>query len=170
MKILDQRYLPRWIVFLIDTLIASASFFLVYLLLSFTPIKFLTVLSIFQQGLVLVITTVIFFFVFKTYSGIIRHSTFTDITKLVFSSFFSFLVLFLFNIVFEYATGNQIFLNTSLIIYMLLSFSLMLLFRITVKGSYQFLRDIASGKTKKDVVIIGVDDTTISLGLSLIHI
>jgi len=43
----------------------------------------------------------------------------------------------------------------------------MLLFRIAVKESYQFLRNTAAGKVKKRVAIVGVDDQTISLGKAL---
>lgn len=139
-KLLDQRYLPRWIVVLIDAFLAAASFFLVYLILSGTPIKFHKVLTIEEQGLFIVLVNVVFFFIFKTYSGIIRHSTFTDITKLAFSSFCTFLAMILFNVAFQSFTDKRIFLNTSLIVFMLLSFSLMLLFRIAVKETYQFLK------------------------------
>tara|TARA_R110002074_G_scaffold14788_2_gene51314 strand:+ start:87652 stop:89601 length:1950 start_codon:yes stop_codon:yes gene_type:complete len=166
-KLLDQRYLPRWIVVLIDTAIAVLSFYLAYLILMGTPIKFHTVLSIFQQGIILVFVNLIFFFLFKTYSGIIRHSTFTDITKLAFSSLLTFLTVIIFNTSYEIIEGNKIFLNTSLILYMLLSFSIMLLFRIGVKEVYQYLRNLSSGLTKKKVAIIGVDDDTISLGKAI---
>ncbi|WP_255571209.1 polysaccharide biosynthesis protein [Halomarinibacterium sedimenti] len=166
-KLLDQRYLPRWIVVLIDTAIAVLSFYLAYLILMGTPIKFHTVLTIFQQGIILVSVNLIFFFLFKTYSGIIRHSTFTDITKLAFSSLFTFLTVVIFNTSYELIEGNKIFLNTSLILYMLLSFSIMLLFRIGVKETYQYLRNVSSGLTKKRVAIIGVDDDTISVGKAL---
>lgn len=166
-KLLDQRYLPRWIVVLIDAAIAALSFYLTYLILMGTPIKFHTVLTVVQQGIILVSVNLIFFFLFKTYSGIIRHSTFTDITKLAFSSLFTFLALLVFNAFYELTQGSKIFLNTSLILYMLLSFSIMLLFRIGVKETYQYLRNVSSGLTKKRVAIIGVDDDTISVGKAL---
>ena len=166
-KLLDQRYLPRWIVVLIDAFLAAASFFLVYLILSGTPIKFHKVLTIEEQGLFIVLVNVVFFFIFKTYSGIIRHSTFTDITKLAFSSFCTFLAMILFNVAFQSFTDKRIFLNTSLIVFMLLSFSLMLLFRIAVKETYQFLKNFATRNLKKKVVIVGIDDHTISLGKAI---
>ncbi len=132
-----------------------------------TPIKFHNVLSVFEQGVILVLVNLVFFFLFKTYSGIIRHSTFTDITKLAFSSLLTFLTVIAFNTIYELFEANKIFLNTSLILYMLLSFSIMLLFRIAVKEIYQYLRAISSGLTKKKVAIIGVDDDTISLGKAI---
>ncbi|MEZ4818199.1 MAG: hypothetical protein R2776_09560 [Flavobacteriaceae bacterium] len=167
LKLLDQRYLPRWIVVLLDTLIAIVSFITVIFILRGTPIKFHEILSIQQQGLVIVAVTLCSFFVFKTYSGIIRHSTFTDITKLAFSSVLTFLTLGAFNFVYEITKGEKIFLNTSLILYMLLSFAAMLLFRIIVKETYQYLRGFSSGLSKKKVAIVGVHDDTISLGKAI---
>ena len=166
-KLLDQRYLPRWIVVLIDAFLAAASFFLVYLILSGTPIKFHKVLTIEEQGLFIVLVNVVFFFIFKTYSGIIRHSTFTDITKLAFSSFCTFLAMILFNVAFQSFTDKRIFLNTSLIVFMLLSFFFFFLFRIAVKETYQFLKNFATRNLKKKVVIVGIDDHTISLGKAI---
>ncbi|MEZ4779868.1 MAG: nucleoside-diphosphate sugar epimerase/dehydratase [Flavobacteriaceae bacterium] len=167
LKILDQRYLPRWLVVVIDTLIAIVSFITVIFILSGTPIKFHDIISIQQQGLLIVSVTLCYFFVFKTYSGIIRHSTFTDITKLAFSSLLTFLTIGTFNFGFELAKGEKIFLNTSLILYMLLSFAAMLLFRIIVKETYQYLRSFSSGLSKKKVAIVGVHDDTISLGKAI---
>tara|TARA_Y100000815_G_scaffold84801_1_gene73502 strand:- start:14475 stop:16445 length:1971 start_codon:yes stop_codon:yes gene_type:complete len=167
-KLLDQRYLPRWIVILLDTCIAAGSFFLVYLILSGTPIRFHEIISVEEQALIVVGVNMVFFFLFKTYSGIIRHSTFTDITKLAFSSLFTFLVVISFNFIFQFSEGYRIFLNTSLIIYMLLSFSAMLLFRIAVKETYQYLKNISLGISKKRVAIVGVDDTSISLGNAIV--
>jgi FlaA1/EpsC-like NDP-sugar epimerase len=167
-KLLDQRYLPRWIVILIDSCLAAFSFFTVYLILSGTPITFHKVLSVEEQGLVIVLVNLCFFFVFKTFAGIVRHSTFTDLTKLALASFFTFLSLLLFNIGYEIIYHQRIFLNTSLIIYLLLSFSLMLLFRVSVKETYQYLRQVASGNLRKRVAIVGTDDTTIALGKALL--
>ena len=50
---------------------------------------------------------------------------------------------------------------------MLLSFSLLLVFRIVVKEGYMYLKKVASGYDKKRVAIVGVDDNTISLGRAI---
>ena len=164
LKLLDQRYLPRWIVVLIDTFLCVLSLFTVYFILLGTPIYFHKVIDLPSQGLVFLIVNLVFFFVFKTYSGIIRHSTFTDIIKLALSSFFTALSLMTITIVYSAVTGNRLFLTTSVLLFMLLSFTLMLLFRIAVKESYQFLKTSADGGSQKRVAIVGVDDNTISLG------
>ncbi len=167
LKVLDQRYLPRWIVLLIDIFLIVLSMVLVYLIILGTPIRFRDFISVPAQGGFILAVNILFFFVFKTYSGIIRHSTFIDILKLAMSALFTCVSLIGFNFIFAAIQGERIFLTTSLLIYMLVSFTVMLLFRIAVKESYQFLRNTAAGKVKKRVAIVGVDDQTISLGKAL---
>lgn len=165
LKILDQRYLPRWIIIVIDSIIGVISMAFTYLILSETPIKFHDIISIPLQGISIFCTTILFFFVFKTYAGIIRHSTFTDLLKLVFSSFSTAATIIAFNVLYSTFTGQgKIFLTTSVLIYVLILFSTMLLFRIAIKESYRFLKNIAKSSFRKRVVIIGVDDHTISIG------
>ena len=167
LKVLDQRYLPRWIVLLLDVFLCCVSLFLVYLIIEGTPIRFITYISLPAQGIIMLGVTVVMFFAFKTYSGIIRHSTFIDILKLAFSSFVTFLVLLVINYVSSQVQSERLFLTTSLLMYMLISFIIMLLFRIAVKESYQFLRSTSTGIQKKRVAIIGVDDQTIAVGKAL---
>jgi len=167
LSLLDQRYLPRWIVVLIDTVLVVLAILFVYLILLGTPITFHEVITIPQQGIIITAVSILFFFVYRTYSGIIRHSTFTDIKKLAFASITTAASLFLFNIIFEAFTEQRIFLTTFLFIFMLLSFSLLLLFRIVVKETYMFLKKAASGSNKTRVAIVGVDDNTISLGRAI---
>ncbi len=167
LKLLDQRYLPRWVVVVIDVFLSIVSLLIVYLILSGTPLHFYETLTIYQQGLIALVFSLFFFVVYKTYSGIIRHSTFTDILKLAFACFSTAVSLLLLNLFFQYYQGERIFLTTSILLYMLLSFTVMLLFRIAVKESYQFIKNAAVGSNAKKVAIIGVDDYTISLGKAL---
>lgn len=167
LKLLDQKYLPRWVVIVLDSFLATLSLLIVYLLLKETPLRFYQTVSIYQQGVIILLVNLFYFFVFKTYSGIVRHSTFTDLLKLAFAAFFTAVTLVVSNFVVEYVTGNRIFLTTSILLYMLLSFTLMLLFRITVKESYQYIKNAALSSNSKKVAIVGVDDHTISLGKAL---
>ncbi len=167
LKLLDQKYLPRWIVFLLDSLLGIVSLLLVYFILKDTPLRFPSVISLSFQALIVLIVTIICFLFFKTYSGIIRHSTFADIIKLISSIFSATLILIIFNYSYDYLYGDRIFMTTSLLLFMLISFTGLLLFRIVVKESYQFLKNATSGNFAKKVIIIGVDDHSISLGKAL---
>lgn len=167
LKILDQRYLPRWIVLLIDIFLASLSMVLVYLIILGTPINFRGIIPLPAEAGIILAVHIVYFVIFRTYSGIIRHSTFTDILKLAFSVVCTGVTLLVFNFIFDLFKDERIFLTTSILIYMLVSFAVMLLFRIAIKESYQFLRNSAAGALKKRVAIVGLDDRTISLGKAL---
>ncbi len=167
LKLLDQRYLPRWMVVLIDVFLCIISLVIVYFVLLGLPLQFHNVVPIYQQGLIILSVNLIFFFVFKTYAGIIRHSTFTDIIKLAFSAMTMAISLGIFNYAYEFYSGDKVFLSTSILFYMLVSFTVMLLFRIVVKETYQFIKNIAAGSLQKKVAIVGVDDHTISIGKAI---
>ncbi|MCB0465645.1 MAG: polysaccharide biosynthesis protein [Aequorivita sp.] len=167
MTFLNQRFLPRWAVFLLDIFICVFSFLTMLFILDVTPLKFHSVWATSGRGLFLISVNVLFFYLFKTYAGIVRHSTFTDIFKVASASFFTALVAILFNYTYFIFTDQKIFLTTGILLYMFFSFTLMLFFRIAVKEAYQYLKALTTGKLKKRVVILGMDDKTISLGKAL---
>jgi len=168
LKVLDNRYLPRWIVLLLDTSIVLAAIIFVYIILSGTHLRFYSKFSLFEQGIAVLIVNVFSFYIFKTYSGIIRHSTITDVFKLAMSSVFTSGLIISFNYIYFFSTGEKVFLTIAILLFMLMSFSLLLLFRIIVKISYQSLKKITTGNLKKRVMIYGVDSYSLNLGKTLL--
>ncbi|MDC7995353.1 polysaccharide biosynthesis protein [Altibacter sp. HG106] len=166
-RLLDQKYLPRWIVILIDTFLCMSALVLTYFILANTPINFHETFSLFEQALLLLGLNVLFFFIFKTFSGIIRHSTFMDLLKLGLSSVSTSATAAVISWSYYLFGGEKIFLTTSLILYMLISFFAMLFFRIAVKESYLFMKNVSTNTIKKRVAILGVDDHTLSVGRAL---
>src|SRR5690606_23474042 len=164
---LDQRYLPRWAVLLLDIFICSFSFLMMYVILDGTPLKFHSTWPIPARAFFLLSINVFFFYSLRTYAGIVRHSTFTDVFKVASSSFLTAFTAIFFNYVYYVFAGGKIFLTTGILLYMFFSFTLMLFFRIAVKEIYQYLKNATAGKLKKRVVILGMDDQTISLGKAL---
>ncbi|MFK5981656.1 MAG: nucleoside-diphosphate sugar epimerase/dehydratase [Flavobacteriaceae bacterium] len=169
LKLLDQSYLPRWMVVIIDTLLSVFSLYLVYIILLGTPINFREIISVELQGIIVLGITLLSFFAIKTYSGIIRHSTFIDILKLLFSSFVIATILFLINFVYSFQNEGKIFITTGILLYMLISFSVLLLFRLMVKESYQLLKHTASTQYKKRVLIYGIDDHSLNVGKTILE-
>lgn len=162
------RYLPRWIVLMIDVFILMFSMVLTYLLLENLNIQHYDTLTISEQFALLFILNTLFFFVFKTYSGLIRHSTFTDIAKMVLASFSTLFFASLINYSFFFITGKKIYLIPGLVFYAFFSFSLLLIFRLLVKQFYRILKDKKNrGSFKKRVVIYGTDDQAISIAEAL---
>ncbi|WP_244273311.1 hypothetical protein [Flavobacterium sinopsychrotolerans] len=91
----NLSYLPRWIIVMMDVTVLIVAFFFTYLIFRgtgldyiITPHRFLFISSFFGVN-------IFFFWIFRTYSGIIRHSSYIDAVKLLFSQM-AVLVLFLF--------------------------------------------------------------------------
>ena len=166
-KLLHQSYLPRWIVLTIDMVICVVSLGLVYFFLQNTPTPYKDLESVYLQVSILLGVNLIYFVVFKTYSGIIRHSTFKDIIKLAFSALATGVTILIFNLFFTTLSGDKIYTNTILFLYVMVTFILHFLLRVVVKEFYQILRKERYGILKKRVAIIGVNDHTISLGVAL---
>jgi len=169
LKLLDRNYLPRWMVVIIDAILSVVSLYLVYIILQGTPIKFHEIITLQLQGFIVILITLVSFFTIKTYSGIIRHSTFTDILKLAFSSIITGGVLFLINFIFSLQFEGKIFITTGILLYVLISFSALLFFRLIVKESYQLLKNTAFSQEKKRVLIYGIDSHSINVGKAILE-
>ena len=157
MVIFNNENTPRWIIFTIDLLISIFSLLLAYLLrFNFNiPNAYIeTFVYIFPIVLFLRIVS---FFLFKTYSGIIRYTSTIDMQRI-------FVVVTGVSIV--VATSNGIsfyFINQSflipfsvIIIEYLCTMFLMITFRITVKLIYFELKN--ASKDKRRIVIYGASD------------
>ena len=147
--------------------ICVLSLALVYFLLQNTPTPYKDLEAVYVQVSMLLGVNLLYFIVFKTYSGIIRHSTFKDIIKLAFSALATASTILLLNFLFTSVTGDKIYTITILFLYMMVTFTLHFLYRVVVKEFYQILRKERYGILKKRVAIIGVNDHTVSLGTAL---
>jgi FlaA1/EpsC-like NDP-sugar epimerase len=166
-KLRTVGYLPIWIVFIIDLFIVVLSGVITHILL-------LNLLVHFHSGTVLVFgnlgiiaVNAMFFIFFRTFSGIIRHSTFIDGVKLLLSTTAAFLFLFVMNYFWEFNFGYKVYLNSALFINYILAFSFLFLFRIMVKYLFEIYSSIEDQKKRINAVIYGVDANAISVANAL---
>ncbi|WPR73195.1 nucleoside-diphosphate sugar epimerase/dehydratase [Flavobacterium sp. NG2] len=116
---------------------------------------------------ILLFTNLFFFWVFRTYSGIIRHSSYIDAVKLLFSQS-SVLILFLvFNYTHEFVYGTKAFLNTSFFINIVLSFCGLFLYRVIVKQTFELYFSEGNKEGLTRAVIYGADANAISVANAL---
>ena len=132
-KLRTVGYLPIWIVFIIDVLIVMLSGVITHILLLNLLIKFQNGDVLLMGNLAILAVNALFFIFFRTFSGIIRHSTFIDGVKLLLSTSASFMFLLVVNYFWEFNFGQKIYLNSALFINYVIAFSLLFLFRIMVK-------------------------------------
>lgn len=163
----NLSYLPRWIIVAIDIMVLIFSFSFTYMLFEGTALGYIITSHDFYFVGALIFVNVFFFWLFRTYSGIIRHSSYIDAIKLLFSQM-SVLVFFLFfNLVFELYTGHKAFLNTALFINLVLSFCGLFLYRVIVKQTFElYFSEKANSKLIR-TVIYGTDANAISVANAL---
>jgi FlaA1/EpsC-like NDP-sugar epimerase len=165
-KFQDIGYLPRWIIFSIDICLVVISILVTYFIIGNLshnaffdkPISALVILSI--HGL--------YFVFFRTYVGIIRHSTFIDGIKLLIATTCSYITLLISNYflasVFE---TKPLFLFTGLFINYIISFVALFLFRILVKNIFEIYIQTGDNSKLIKAVIYGSDANAISVANAL---
>jgi len=163
----NLSYLPRWIIVAIDIMVLAFSFTFTYMLFEGTALGYIITSHDFYFVGGLIVVNIFFFWLFRTYSGIIRHSSYIDAIKLLFSQM-SVLVFFLFfNLVFELYTGHKAFLNTALFINLVLSFCGLFLYRVIVKQTFELYFSEKTSTKLIRTVIYGTDANAISVANAL---
>ena len=167
LDIRNIQYLPRWAVLLIDIgLVTVSTIITIFILLDLSPFQY-TLISYCEKTLLIVSVNVFFFFIFKTYAGIIRYSSNVDALKLVLATFGAFLSLLILNYLSWFFIGEKIFLIGGLLINLWISFSLLFLFRLGVKQVYEYFKIVQKNESLIRAVILGVDENAISIAGAL---
>ncbi|MDC7999139.1 polysaccharide biosynthesis protein [Gilvibacter sediminis] len=161
------KYLPRWCVLLIDTFLLVCSIVLTAIVLKDLQIQYLPLLSATQQILMVVGVHFGFMLLFKTYAGLVRHSSYMDALKLLLASVSTFGALMVINYSMVAMKGEKIFLNSSLVLYLFFSFTFLFLFRLAVKQLYEYFKIAQKGEEMEKAVIIGIDENAISIAAAL---
>ncbi|PRB05624.1 polysaccharide biosynthesis protein [Chryseobacterium sp. MYb7] len=165
----DVRYLPRWIILVIDIIILVISLFLsTYIIEKITKQEFIyhedkSVIFVF-----IILINTAFMYVFKTYAGIIRHSTFIDLFKLLISCFCTMLAIGTINIFYFWSTGGKFILTPYLILYFVISFMGLFLFRLYVKEFFHIVREYRRSALKKRILVLGIDEQSIAIARAIL--
>ncbi|MDT0689841.1 nucleoside-diphosphate sugar epimerase/dehydratase [Salegentibacter sp. F188] len=161
------KYLPRWVVFLIDIgLVALSSVFTAFILLDLTSNVY-GIVDMADKGVILLLVNIFFFYVFKTYAGIIRYSSNIDALKLLLATLSSFFTLLIINLITFLIINQKIFLFGGLLINLWISFSLLFLFRLAVKQIYEYFKYVQKDENLIKAVILGADENAISIAGAL---
>ncbi len=160
-------YLPRWMIFLIDCGIVVVSCLITYIVVASLSPSQHDKLNYLPAYLLVVLINALFFLVFRTFSGIIRHSTFIDAIKLLISTTAAFLTIVAFNYSWIFIAGQKVFMSTALFINYIISFLLLFLFRILVKNVFESYTRVSEKNTLINTVIYGADANAISIANAL---
>ncbi len=163
----NLSYLPRWIIVMIDFTVLVLAFLLTYLIYNragleyiTTPHKVIYISSLFGIN-------IFFFWLFRTYSGIIRHSSYIDAVKLLFSQTAVLVFLLFFNFLYEMLYHVKAFLNSGLFINIVLSFCGLFVYRIIVKQTFELYFTERNDAKLIKAIIYGTDANAISVANAL---
>ncbi|UKB83019.1 polysaccharide biosynthesis protein [Chryseobacterium sp. MEBOG06] len=165
----DVRYLPRWIILVIDIIILVISLFLTtYIIEKITKQEFIyhddkSIVFVF-----IIVVNVAFMYIFKTYAGIIRHSTFIDLFKLLISCFSTMVAVGTINMLYFWTTGGKFILTPYLILYFIISFMGLFLFRLYVKEFFHVVREYRRSALKKRILVLGIDEQSIAIARAIL--
>ncbi|MEK8180248.1 nucleoside-diphosphate sugar epimerase/dehydratase [Flavobacterium buctense] len=166
-KFQNIGYLPRWIIFAIDVFIVSVACLITTVVIDSLSVVFISTLDVVSLNIIIVLVNAVFFMIYRTYSGIIRHSTFIDGIKLLVATASSYFILLFINIGYYFIAHKKLFLSTGLFITFVISFLLLFLFRIMVKNIFEkYLQSDDKRKLVK-AVIYGADANAISVANAL---
>lgn len=163
------RYLPCWIVFVIDLAILILSFIISFNILRILGVDFYDNISFMQKMGLVVGINVIFMVLFRTFSGIIRHSSFNDIFKLFLACVGTGVTVFFINILSTIFLGRQLMRVPILIFYFTLSFSCLFLLRIAVKEFFHRLKEFKNIGSKEKILIFGIGDDSVGIAHAIIE-
>ncbi len=164
----EIKFLPKWIILVIDLSIVLSVLFVSYYFYTLLHIDFYPTFSLEKRILIIFSVYFFYFLLFKTYSGIIRFSTLKDAYRILIAIFCTYLSLLFINYTYYFIYGSFVFVTITLLITTIFTFFGLLLFRIFVKIIFELLNknhDI----TYHNTVIIGVNSTTIALAEAFIQ-
>ena len=161
-------YLPRWLILLLDVCIVSLSSTITYFLfkglrLSYVPDNSLSFAFVFY-----VLINVFFFWLYRTYSGIIRHSSLIDALKLFFSQLSTFIAILVFNFIVIVFSNAKVYLTTGAFINAVLSFSFLFFYRLVVKQIFDRMFTSTNDEHRISAIIYGSDANAIAVANALL--
>ena len=160
-------YLPRWVILLIDLLVISVtglrSYFLIYRTGELYVESHLLWISIPAYYIISILT----FRAFRTYSGIIRHSSYIDAVKIFFSQFTAAFLLLALNTVFKSFYNVLLFLNIGILINAVFSFTSLFIYRVLVKQFFENYLNLSKNQQLIRAIIYGTDANAIAVANAL---
>jgi len=159
----NLKYIPRWVVLGFDIFLCLVSYYIAYYISSKIDrnLMDIRVLPLYERLAVVMILQIFFFWIFHTYSGVLRYSSYVDATKLLLAVFFNIGILSLANFLVYYFTSNSFFNYLELLIYGVLSYLLLFVLRLVVKSIYDYFTQNLGQITP--VMIFGTQSAAIGI-------
>lgn len=171
MNLSDIRYLPRWVILLIDVFFIFLAITISCYLIEKLSFKTTTVFynNKVMYGIMMAVS-ILFMVAFRTYSGIIRHSTFIDLFKLFLATLCTTISVGVISFGVRVVEGFRM-INMSipfLAIFFATSFMLLFMFRLFVKEFFHIAREFRRSTLKKRILVLGIDEQSIAVARAIL--
>lgn len=164
------RYLPRYIIIAIDVFLIGVSTFFSFKILEKVLNHSDFIAESFAGYALIIAVSLFYMYVFKTYAGIIRHSTFYDLLNLLWSIVATTFTLWalsgVYNMVYDHSVPENI---SFFIVFFFFSFSTLFMFRLFVKEMFRWIKEYKDNSLKKRILILGISDYSVAIASSIIE-
>jgi FlaA1/EpsC-like NDP-sugar epimerase len=162
-------FLPNWSILIIDFVISALVATSNFAVFKFLGVEFYDVLSSVTRLIILLGVLMCYFILFKTYSGIIRYSSLKDATRIFKAVFSAFITITAIDTIYFLTYNSHVFVLMHIFFSSLLICFTLVSFRIFIKTLFKYFTGTEEQKKAKNIVIIGVNSTTIALGEALVN-
>ena len=170
LNLANIRYLPRHIIIAIDVFLIGISTFFSFKILEKVLNQSDFIAESFAGYALIIAVSLFYMYVFKTYAGIIRHSTFYDLLNLLWSVVATTFTLWalsgVYNMVYDHSVPENI---SFFIVFFFFSFSTLFMFRLFVKEMFRWIKEYKDNSLKKRILILGISDYSVAIANSIIE-
>ena len=159
-------YLPRWAILGFDFFIVVVSLVTTKLIISRIKDQSFDI-TFSSIELVILFVNVVFFILYRTYAGLIRHSTFLDAVRFLVASISTLIVILVSYYVYYLYDATEIIFIPTLLIYSVLSFCGLFLFRVLVKQVFEVYLNFSNKENELRVLVYGTDENAIAIASAL---
>ncbi|MGK4567224.1 polysaccharide biosynthesis protein [Flavobacterium sp. 3HN19-14] len=160
-------YLPRWVILSIDMMIVSFCALITYKMLDEMGRNYVHGGFLYFIIPAFIFLNLFFFWLFRTYSGIIRHSSYIDAVKIFIALFLTLIFLVLINYTSYIFYDRKLFMNAGLFINFIFTFCALFIYRIVVKQSFEIYFSESQNNELIRALIYGSDANAISVANAL---
>lgn len=170
LNLANIRYLPRYIIIAIDVFLIGVSTFFSFKILEKVLNHSDFIAESFAGYALIIAVSLFYMYVFKTYAGIIRHSTFYDLLNLLWcivaTTFTLWALSGVYNMVYDHSVPENI---SFFIVFFFFSFSALFMFRLFVKEMFRWIKEYKDNSLKKRILILGISDYSVAIANSIIE-
>ncbi|WP_396217622.1 polysaccharide biosynthesis protein [Flavobacterium sp.] len=162
-------FLPSWSILFIDIFITTSAALFTFVTFRMIGVDFYETLQTSVRFSIYLGVIFFYFFLFKTYTGIIRYSSLKDATRIFKAIAFAFTTIVAFDAIYFMTYGKHVFVIMTIFFSSLVIIFALISFRIFIKTLFKYFAGNEEQTKSENLVIIGVNSTTIALAEAFVN-